>query len=48
MKTKTYFSGRSRRTMIVETVYKSIRKVMVVFPDGSSDVQIFRTAAINK
>ncbi len=39
MRTNIYFTGR---TIVTETLYKRIRKTVVLYPDNSFDVRISR------
>ena len=44
---ETFFTGRTLRTMIRIVTYKSIRRIMVVFPSGNAEAQIYRSKKVN-
>lgn len=42
MRKELHFVGRSQRTMIQKTFYKSLVRVMVVYSDGTSEAHIWK------
>jgi hypothetical protein len=47
LKVETFFTGRTLRTMIRIVTYKGIRRIMVVFPSGDAEAQIYRSKKVN-
>lgn len=47
LKAETFFTGRTLRTMIRIVTYKGIRRIMVVFPSGNAEAQIYRYKKVN-
>lgn len=47
LKVETFFTGRTLRTMIHIVTYRGIRRIMVVFPSGNAEAQIYRYKKVN-
>ena len=47
LKVETFFTGRTLRTMIRIVTYKGVRRILVVFPAGNAEAQIYRSKKVN-
>ena len=47
LKVETFFTGRTLRTMIRIATYGDIRRILVVFPSGNAEAQIYRSKKVN-